>query len=112
MRKELKNILVPVDFMPSAQKATENITLSRAEYEELQAQVQSLTSQLDWFTYRLAQRPGSYVILEYTRPVYKLLDDLRIATTPAPANVLEHSVADVSFLAGMLVDKFGYHRVL
>ena len=28
-------------------------------------------------TYRLAQRPGSYVILEYTRPVYKLLDDLR-----------------------------------
>jgi hypothetical protein len=27
-------------------------------------------------TYRLAQRPGSYVILEYVRPVYKFLDDL------------------------------------
>ena len=63
-------------------------------------------------TYRLAQRPGSYVILEYTRPVYKLLDDLSIATTAAPANVLEKCVADVSFLAGMLVDKFCYHRVL
>lgn len=63
-------------------------------------------------TYRLAQRPGSYVILQYTRPVYKILDDLRIATTPAPANVLENSVADVSFLAGMLVDKFCYHLPL
>jgi len=63
-------------------------------------------------TYRLAQRPGSYVILQYTRPVYKLLDDLRIATTAAPANVLEKSVADVSFLAGMLVEKFCYHLPL
>ena len=63
-------------------------------------------------TYRLAQRPGSYVILEYTRPVYKLLDDLTILTTPAPANVLERCGADVSFLAGMLVDKFCYHLPL
>ena len=36
-------------------------------------------------TYRLAQRPGSYVILEYTRPVYRILDDQRILTTPASA---------------------------
>lgn len=63
-------------------------------------------------TYRLAQRPGSYVILEYVRPVYKLLDEPRILTTPAPANVLEKSGADVSFLAGMLVDKFCYHLPL
>jgi len=63
-------------------------------------------------TYRLAQRPGSYVILEYVRPVYKVLDDLSILTTPAPANVLEKSGADVSFLAGMLVDKFCYHLPL
>ena len=63
-------------------------------------------------TYRLAQRPGSYVILEYTRPVYKILDDQTILTTPAPANVLDKSVADVSFLAGMLIDKFCYHLPL
>ena len=63
-------------------------------------------------TYRLAKRPGSYVILEYTRPVYKVLDDLSIVTTPAPANVLDKSVADVSFLAGMLIDKFSYHLPL
>jgi transposase len=191
--------------MPSAQKAPENITLSRAEYEDLQAQVQSLTSQLDWFkrqlfgrksekrldvdpavqgnllsalgvatppqkeeptgtvtykrrkksrdaavndtglrfsedvpreiilvtdpdieaipeeqrvqigekvTYRLAQRPGSYVILQYTRPVYKRLDDLTLLTTPAPANVLDKCAVDVSFLAGMLIDKFCYHLPL
>jgi len=63
-------------------------------------------------TYRLAQRPGSYVVLQYTRPVYKLLDDQTILTTPAPANVLDKSVADVSFLAGMLIDKFCYHLPL
>jgi len=63
-------------------------------------------------SYRLAQRPGSYVVIEYTRPVYKLLDDNRIVTTPAPANVLDKSVADVSFLAGMLIDKFCYHLPL
>jgi len=63
-------------------------------------------------TYRLAQRPGSYVVLEYTRPVYKLLDDQTILTTPAPANVLDKSVVDVSFLAGMLIDKFCYHLPL
>jgi len=63
-------------------------------------------------SYRLAQRPGSYVVIEYTRPVYKLLDDQTIVTTPAPANVLEKSVADVSFLTGMLIDKFCYHLPL
>lgn len=63
-------------------------------------------------TYRLAQRPGSYVVIEYTRPVYKLLDEQRIVTTPAPANVLEKSVADVSLLAGMMIDKFLYHLPL
>ena len=63
-------------------------------------------------SYRLAQRPGSYTILEYRRQVYKLLDDQTIVTTPAPANVLEKSAVDVSFLVGMLVDKFCYHLPL
>ena len=63
-------------------------------------------------SYRLAQRPGSYVVIEYHRQVYKLRDEERIVTTPAPANVLDKSVADVSFLAGMLIDKFCYHLPL
>ncbi|MEX0915691.1 MAG: transposase [Wenzhouxiangellaceae bacterium] len=63
-------------------------------------------------TRRLAQRPGSYVVLEYRRPVVKDKRDERIHTTSAPANVLENSLADVSFLAGMLIDKFCYHLPL
>ena len=63
-------------------------------------------------TRRLAQRPGSYVVLEYRRPVIKDKRFERIHTTPTPANVLEGSFADVSFLAGMLIDKFCYHLPL
>jgi len=63
-------------------------------------------------THRLAQRPGSYVILQYVRPVIKDLRDDHVHTTPAPANVLEGSLADVSLLAGLMVDKFCYHLPL
>ena len=45
-------------------------------------------------TYHLAQRPDSYVIIEYHRQVYKLRDEQTIMTAPAPANVLEKSVAN------------------
>lgn len=63
-------------------------------------------------TYRLAQRPGSYVVLKYTRPVVKHKASNKIINVPAPDNVLDKSLADVSFLAGMLVDKFVFHLPL
>ena len=63
-------------------------------------------------TYRLAQRPGSYVVLKYVRQVIKRNDTGAIVIPPAPANILDKSVADVSFLAGLLVDKFVYHLPL
>lgn len=63
-------------------------------------------------TFRLAQRPGSYVVLEYRTPVLKDLREATLKTTPAPTNVLEKCVADASFLAGMLVDKFCFHLPL
>lgn len=63
-------------------------------------------------TYRLAQRPAAYVVLEYIRPLLKLRDSGRLVTTPAPGGVIEGSRADVSFLAGMLVDKYQYHQPL
>ena len=62
-------------------------------------------------THRLAQRPGSYVVLKYVRPVVKQPDGL-IVTPAAPPSIFESSIADVSFLAGMLVDKFLYHMPL
>jgi transposase len=63
-------------------------------------------------TYRLAQRPAAYVVLQYIRPLIKLRESGRLVTTPAPAGVIEGSRADVSFLAGMLVDKYQYHQPL
>jgi transposase len=63
-------------------------------------------------TYRLAQRPAAYVVLQYIRPLLKLRESGRLVATPAPAGVIEGSRADVSFLAGMLVDKYQYHLPL
>lgn len=60
-------------------------------------------------SYRLAQRPGSYVVLQYSRPVVKHKGDQQLLTTPAPANVFDHSSADVSVLAGLMIEKFAYH---
>lgn len=60
-------------------------------------------------TYRLAQRPGAYVVLKYKRKVVKLKESKEIVTTSAPDAVLERSYADVSLLAGINIDKFLYH---
>jgi len=62
-------------------------------------------------SYRLAQRPGSYQVLKYVRPLIKI-GDAAPRCAPAPAGVLEGSRADVSFLAGLLVDKFVWHLPL
>lgn len=63
-------------------------------------------------THRLAQRPGSYVVLKYVRPVIKRRDTATISCPPAPAGVIEGSRADVSFVAGLLIDKFAWHLPL
>jgi transposase len=63
-------------------------------------------------TYRLAQRPGSYVILKYVREVIKRREDGTLSCPPAPASALGKSFADVSFLAGLLLDKFRFHLPL
>jgi transposase len=63
-------------------------------------------------TYRLAQRPGAYVILKYRRPVIKRKDTEELSCPPAPPAVFEKSFADVSVLAGLLIDKFLYHLPL
>ncbi len=63
-------------------------------------------------THRLAQRPGSYVVLEYRRPVIRRKDNATLLEVPAPSAVFDGSLADVSLLAGLLVDKFVYHLPL
>lgn len=61
---------------------------------------------------RLAQRPGSYVVLKYVRPVIKRRDTQTLHCAPAPAGVIEGSRAHVSFIAGLIVDKFCWHLPL
>jgi transposase len=68
-------------------------------------------------TRKLAQRPGSYVVLEYVRPVFKRKESAEaiaseIMCAAPPATVLDRSFADVSLLAGLLADKFLYHLPL
>ncbi|MFC3107810.1 IS66 family transposase [Undibacterium arcticum] len=63
-------------------------------------------------THRLAQRPGSYVVLKYVRPLIKRSDTQALSCPPAPVGVIEGSRADVSFVVGMVIDKFDYHLPL
>ena len=79
-------------------------------------------------TCRLAQQPGSYVVLVYRHQVVALKSNpasnkanhniptkpfkKKLISTPVPANVLEGCYADVSLIAGLMVDKAVYHLPL
>jgi len=63
-------------------------------------------------SHKLAQRPGSFVVLEYRRAVVKNKRSQTLSTPPLPAPVLDKCLADVSLLAGILIDKFTYHLPL
>jgi transposase len=99
-----------VPFFDEACVPVETIELPDPEAEGLDPSEYEVISQK--VTYRLAQRPGSYVVLKYLRSVTKRRDTQVISCAPAPVGVIEGSRADVSFLAGLLVDKFLYHLPL
>jgi transposase len=63
-------------------------------------------------TYRLAQRPSSYVVLKYVRPVMKHKATAKFSSPPAPMGLWDNCIADVSVVAGLLVDKLVYHLPL
>lgn len=54
----------------------------------------------------------SAVILKYVRPVIKLCADQSLSCPSAPVGVLDGCRADVSFIAGMIIDRFSYHQPL
>jgi len=74
--------------------------LSEEEYEVIGEKV----------TERLVQTPAQFHVERVVRKTVKVKDSLY--TEPAPPAVIERSFADVSFLTGMLVDKFLYHLPL
>ena len=92
----------------------EEIKVANPEIEGLSEDEYEVVSQKT--SCRLAQRPGVYVILKYVRDVIKLKSDdkesAKLICPSVPDSVFEKSHADVSFLAGMLIDKFQYHLPL
>lgn len=91
---------VPVEVIEVANPDIEG--LSPQDYEIIGEKV----------SHRLAQRPGAYVVLKYVRKVYKLRESKRLSAAPAPLGVIEGSRADVSFVAGLMIDKLMYHLPL
>jgi transposase len=96
-----------VPFFDETRVPVEVIELAAPETAGLAPEAFDVIGHKD--SYRLAQRPGSYVVLKYRRPVIKLKTTQAIVCPPAPVGVIEGSRADVSFVAGLLMDKFAYH---
>jgi transposase len=88
----------------------QEIVLTHPEIADLPSEAYEVIGEK--VTYRLAQRPGAYVILKYRRPLIKRKDTEVLSCPPAPPAVFEKSFADVSVLAGLLIDKFTYHLPL
>jgi len=88
----------------------QEILLSNPEVKDLPPDAYEVISEK--VTYRLAQRPGAYVILKYRRPVIKRKDTEVLSCPPAPPAVFEKSFPDASLLANLLIDKFIYHLPL
>ena len=94
-------------FFDETRVPVEVIELAAPETEGLAPEDFEVIGHKDSF--RLAQRPGSYVVLKYQRPVIKLKATQAIVCATVPVGVIEGSRADVSFIAGLLIDKFAYH---
>jgi transposase len=100
----------PAPLFDRSKLPVERIELSNPAVEGLNPDQYEVVSQK--ISHRLAQRPGSYVILEYVRPVVKIKSTQQMHCPSAPASVIEGSWADVSFVVGLLVEKFQYHLPL
>lgn len=96
-----------VPFFDETRVPVEVIELSAPEAEGLAPEAYEVIGHKESF--RLAQRPGSTVVLKYRRPVIKLKATQVIVCPNAPVGVIDGSRADVSFIAGLLIDKFAYH---
>ena len=109
-KTDLANTEESVPFFDESRVPVETIMVIDAEIKALDVDAYAVIGEK--VSYRLAQRPGSYVVLKYVRPLIKRLDTQTLHCPPAPVGVLEGSRADVSLVAGLLIDKFAYHLPL
>jgi transposase len=63
-------------------------------------------------TGRIVQRTSSYEVVITKRQIVKRKDNQQLITAPVQDHVFESSVADVSFIVGLLVNKFQYYLPL
>jgi transposase len=99
-----------VPFFDEAQVPVEVIAVPNPEVAQLAPDEYEVIGEKA--SYRLAQRPAAYVVLKYVRQVIKRRDTQQLVCAPAPAGVIDGSRADVSFIAGLMVDKLVYHLPL
>lgn len=109
-RSDMADDGVGASFFDESKVPVETIRLPNPEAQGLAPEQYEVIGEK--VSHRLAQRPGSYVVLKYVRPVIKRRDTQTLHCPPAPAGVIEGSRADVSVVAGMMVDKFAYHLPL
>ncbi len=109
-RRQRAEAAEPALFFDPARVPVETITLPNPEIADLPPEAYEVIGEK--VTHRLAQRPGSYVVLKYVRQVVKLKQATTLSCVPAPPAILEGGRADVSFLAGLVIDKFLYHLPL
>jgi transposase len=107
----------PIAPQRASRRCSSTNTGARSDHRCAQSGIDGLTPDQyevigQKISHRLAQRPGSYVILKYVRPVIKRCDTQVISCPAAPVGVIEGSRADVSFVAGVVTDKFCYHQPL
>jgi transposase len=109
-RSDFTDDSASVPFFDRTKVPVQTIEVPNPEVQGLQPDQYEVIGQK--VSHRLAQRPGSYVVLEYVRPVIKRLDTDTLHCPPAPVGVFEGSRADVSFVVGIVIDKFRYHLPL
>jgi transposase len=61
---------------------------------------------------KLVKLPASYIVLEYHLPAIKKIGSGDVRTTRMPDQVMDISIADMSLLVGLLINKFLYHNPL
>jgi transposase len=103
-KTDLANAGETVPFFDESRVPVETILVMSTEMQQLKPEQFEVIGEK--VSYRLAQRPGSTVVLKYVRPLIKILESQALLCAPAPVGVLEGSRADVSFAAGLLIDKF------
>lgn len=110
VRSDFTDDSASVPFFDEAKVPVLSIEVPNPEAQDLAPDQYEVVGQK--VSHRLAQRPGAYVVLKYVRQVIKRRDTQTLHCAPAPAGVIEGSRADVSFIAGVLVDKFLWHLPL